>query len=266
MIWSQGFGPRSQMLRLILCVLSSLRLALSRSFDTRLPLCRSIPLFPWSRCIYMRHSPGHSRETICTLSSTLEFPSSSSLMILDPVFLDITFHPGKNTGKNNLLRTMNFQQQKISQNWQKKPPQLQEKRKSASRQLRASSLIWLLFPPFYLDTGGGWWCSWCIEFAGEVAFPSLFLISILFSLGSLCYFPHCLIPNVCYLFYCWFHAILVLFDLTDCQCRLVWNARLWPRLDIMYGMDKSDPILLERLLLEFYSKYVWVVYLHMYVE
>ena len=45
----------------------------------------------------MRHSPGHSLETICKLSSTaLEDPFSLSLMILDLVFpFDVAFYLGK---------------------------------------------------------------------------------------------------------------------------------------------------------------------------
>jgi hypothetical protein len=56
------------------------------------------------------------------------------------------------------------------------------------KQLWASSLIQSLFSPLYLDTSGGWWCSWCIEFAGEVAFPILCYFSAAPFLGPLMLF------------------------------------------------------------------------------
>jgi hypothetical protein len=114
-LWSDLWGPsysRSPMLRLLLC--SFLPAPRSRVHLIPVSLCRSIiPLFPrkWSRCICMRHSPGHSRETICKLSSTaLESPSGLSLMILDLVFFLLMLLSISEKKENpDLLRTMAFQ-------------------------------------------------------------------------------------------------------------------------------------------------------------
>lgn len=60
----------------------------------------------------------------------------------------------------------------------KKKPTSRKEKESASRQ------IWLLFSPLYLDNGGGWRCSWCIETRRRSGFSSV----VFFALIVLTYF------------------------------------------------------------------------------
>jgi hypothetical protein len=131
----------------------------------------------------MHHSPGHSRETICKLSSTaLEYSSSLSLMILDLVFLLILLSISEK-GEPQFAENYGFPITKKNftkkMSVTKKETNFKKEKESASRQIWASSLIWLLFSPLYLDHGGGWRCSWCIETCRQSGFSSLVFFALL---------------------------------------------------------------------------------------
>jgi hypothetical protein len=114
-------------------------------------------------------------------------------MILDLVFpFNIAF--GKRKTKNNLLRTMAFE---IT----KPPKNIRKERESASRQIWASLLIWLLFSPLYLDNGGGCGVRGALNIVGEVVF-----LSSLFSFNYL--LVHTLLLVI----------VLFIFSLSNLKC------------------------------------------------